>query len=134
MYGAQSEESTPVRIIVEAPGYVRLGSIAVSVLSVFIPLLALLFITIFGLWYVLRKLFVWKKKVQIEVDEAENKLTTELDEVITHLHTNVAELKESRKGKLTKAELMLIEQIEADLQDARQKIRKEITDIENVVQ
>jgi len=133
-YGATSEPSTAIRIIVETPGYVRIGSMMISALSVIVPLIALILVLIFGLWYLWHRLLGWRKRVLGEAYEAEDKLRIELDEVITNLNIKVGELKESRKGKLTKAETSLIEQMEEDIADAREKIKKEITDIENIVE
>jgi hypothetical protein len=50
------------------------------------------------------------------------------------MHARVKDLKESRKSKLTRAEAALIEQIEHDVVSAREKIKKEIIDIEHVVE
>jgi hypothetical protein len=133
-HGAMSEPSQTIRMIVEKPGYLAIGSFMVSLLSVLVPLIALLFILVFGTWYLYHRLRVWRKKVMRETTEAEDKLRTEIDGVLVNLHANVEALKESRKTKLTRAELTLIEGIENDLRSAQAKIKKEITDIEDVVQ
>lgn len=133
-YGAMSEPSHPVRIIVEEPGYIAIGSFVVRVLSVIIPLVALILLLVFGTWYLYHRLRVWRRRVMRETLEAEEKLRAEFNMIITNLHTNVAALKESRKTKITKAESVLIEGIERDLASAEAKIRKEITDIEHIVE
>ncbi len=133
-YGAMSEPSESIRIAVEEPGYMRIGSFMISVLSIVVPLLSLLLLMIFGCWYLWHRLVIWKRKLEKETTEAEDTLKIELDEVITNLNVKVAELKESRKGKLTRQETALIEQIELDLNDARAKVRKEIEDIEHITQ
>ncbi len=133
-YGAMSQPSQSVRMIVEEPGYIAIGSFVVSVLSVLVPLIALILLLIFGTWYLYHHLRSWRRRVMSETLEAEDKLRTEFDMIIANLHTNVEALKESRKTKLTKAELALIDDIERDLGTAQAKIRKEIADIEDVVQ
>lgn len=132
-YGAVSETSDTVRLIVEEPGYVRIGTFMVQVLSVIVPLIALVLLATFGVWFLWHKLRVWQKRVRTEAFEAEDKLKIELDEAVSNLNAKVGELRESRKGKLTKAELALIEQIEIELKDVREKVRKEIVDIEDIV-
>lgn len=133
-HGAVSEPSETIRIIAEEPGYVRVGNFMIRVLSVIVPLIALLLLTVFGAWYLWHRLALWRKRVSKEAVEAEERLKIELDEAVLNINTKIAELRESRKGKLTKAELALIEQIEIELKDVREKVRKEIVDIEDVVQ
>ncbi len=131
--GRQSEVSDEIRIIVETPGYVVFGMAIINVLSVIIPLVALVLLLIFGMWYVRHKLVLWRKKIMKETVEAENSLATEFNEIVEHLHKKIGLLKDSRKGKLTLEENQLISQIEGDLKKARGRIGKEIEDIEKIV-
>lgn len=132
-FGSVSEKSDPIKIIVEVPGYIAFGSIMINFLSVLIPIIALILVLIFGSWYLWHRLVLWKRTVRKETLEAEERLSLEFGEIVTNLHSSVAELKDSRKGKLTKAETALIDQIEEDLKDAQIKIGKEIEDIEHVL-
>ena len=132
-FGSVSEVSDEIKIIVDVPGYIVFGSMVVSVLSVVIPSIALILLMIFGTWYLWHKLVLWKKRVFKETKEAEEQLTREFDILVKNLNERVVELKESRKNKLTKAESGLIAQIEADLENARERIGKEIEDIEHVM-
>lgn len=133
-YGAQSDESDAIRIVVSEPGYMKIGSFVVRILSIIVPLIALLFMLVVGTWYSYHRFAVWRKKLRRESTEAEERLRIEFDEIITNMHAKVEELKTARKGKLTIAEQSLIEQLELDIADARIKIAKEIQDIENIVQ
>lgn len=132
-YGNVSEESDPIKIIVDAPGYIVVGSMIVNTLSVVVPAVTLLIALIFGTWYLWHRLVRWKRKVRKETIEAEERLTLEFDSIVTNLNESIIALKESRKNKLTKAEEALIERIEADVRTAREKISKEIEDIERVI-
>jgi hypothetical protein len=132
-FGSISELSDEVKIIVDVPGYIVIGSMVLSVLSVVVPSVALILVLIFGTWYLWHKLVLWKRKVFKETREAEEQLTREFDILVKNLNERVLELKESRKNKLTKAESDLITQIENDLANAREKIGKEISDIEDVM-
>lgn len=134
VHGAISTPSIPIRIIVETPGIVRIGTFLVSVLSVIIPLIALLVILTFGTWYLIHRLRIWKRRVMRETLEVEDALRRELDAIISNVHARVSDLKESRKGKLTRAEDALIQQIVTDVERARVKIKKEIKDIEDIVE
>jgi hypothetical protein len=133
-FGARSGVSDTIRIIVEEPGYIAIGTFLVSVLSIIIPLIALILVLAFGTWYLYHRLSLWRKKVMKETVEAEEKLKSEFALVFSRLQDYVDELKESRKTKLTRAELALIEGMEKDLKEAESKIKKEITDIEDAVQ
>jgi hypothetical protein len=134
VHGAVSAPSDSIRIIVETPGLLRIGSFLVSVLSVIVPLVALSVVLAFGTWYLIHRLRIWKRRVMRETLEAEDKLRSELDALIRNLHAGVSDLKESRKGKLTRAEEALIQQLEIDVESARVKIKKEIKDIEDIVE
>ena len=132
-FGQMSEPSDEVRIIVEKPGYIVIGSLVVSVLSILVPLVALLVFLVFGTWYLWHRLVRWRRRVRKEKHEAEDQLTPEFDAIVKNLNKKVGLLKTSRKGKLTKSEAELIEQIESDIRAARGRIAKEIEDIEDVV-
>jgi len=132
-HGKVSEWSDPIRIIVEVPGYIALGTKVISFFSILIPLLALVLLGIFGGWYTWFRFKRWRKKIRKETTEAEDSLTLEFNQIVVNLDTKVSELSKSRKGKLTKAEQALIEQIRLDLKEAQAKIRSEIEDIEEVI-
>lgn len=132
-YGRMSEPSDPIRIIVERPGYITLGSYVVSALSIIIPLIALVFLLAFGSWYLYHRLSLWVRRVRKEALEAEESLTVEFNAIVKNLNEKVAALKDSRKGKLTRAELDLIGQMEDDLKKARSRIAKEVGDIEDIL-
>ncbi|HEU4677541.1 MAG TPA: cohesin domain-containing protein [Candidatus Paceibacterota bacterium] len=132
-FGRMSERSDVVRLLVEKPGYIRLGSMVVNALSVIVPLLALLILLVFGTWYLWHRLANWAKRVRKETKEAEASLAAEFDRIVRNLDDKVTSLRASRKGKLTKAEAELIDQIEGDLKTARSRIGKEVGDIEDIV-
>jgi len=131
--GRMSEISDEIEIVVEIPGYLVVGTLMINVLSVIVPLIALLILAVVGMWYSWFRFRWWRSKVKREAAEIDTRLTLEFNEIVTNLNKKVLELKKSRKGKLTKAETALIEQIEEDLHDARTKIKSEIEDVENIV-
>jgi hypothetical protein len=133
-YGAQSERTHDIRMIVEDPGYIRVGSFMVTVLSVIVPLIALGVILIFGTSVLLMRLKRWRREVMKETLDAEEKLKIEFDALITSVHSKVVDIKEARKGKLTKAELSQFEEIETDLRQAQLRLKKELADIEHIVE
>jgi hypothetical protein len=132
-YGGESNRSEIVRIIVAEPGFVRIGTFVLSVLSVIIPLVSLVLLLAFGTWLLWHRLVSWRRRAMKETLEAEQKLRFEFDELICSLNERIESLRESRKGKLTKAESELVLSMEQDLRAAQTKIQKEITDIENLI-
>ena len=132
-YGRVSEASTPIRIIVEVPGYIAFGTALITVLSVIVPLIALILLLAFGSWFMWHRFVLWRRRVGKETHEAEEQLAREFHNLIASLNTHVDALKTSRKNKLTKAETELIEGMEEDLRTAQVRIAKEITDIEKTL-
>ncbi len=129
-YGAVSERSDIVKIAVQQPGYVRLGSIAISVLSIIIPLLALLILGVFGTWYLWMYFARFRKKVQVESTEALDILHREFTNLQATLREQESHLQSSRKTKkLTKAESEMIEVFDKALQQSQTAVEKEITDV-----
>lgn len=131
--GAQSERSEIHRMIVEEPGYVRLGGFVISFLSVVVPLVALLVLLVAGTWYMWHRFSVFRTRLRKEVREAEQSLVHEFADIVNALKKNVTKLKSARKGKLTKSETDLIDELQAEIKDAESKIKKEIKDIDKLV-
>lgn len=134
-YGAQSEVSDVVRIAVQQPGYVRVGSFVVSLLSVVIPLIALVMLLVFGIWFLFIKMRRLRTGVTRETDEALVMLSDEFEKLQNVLTTQASALSGARKtNKLTKAESVLIESMQSALVTAQKNVQKEITDVENIIE
>ncbi len=129
-FGAQSEVSDTIRIAVQQPGFLRVGSFIVSILSVLIPLIVLVLALVALLWYFMLSTRRFKRGVRVETAEALEILRREFTELQTTLGYHERILLESRKTKqLTKAEAAMIEAVGAALQSSQQKVEKEIKDI-----
>lgn len=133
-YGAQSEASDPIRIAVEEPGYLRLGSLVVSALSILVPLIALLILAVLGVWFMLARLRHLRKGIFKEAKEADSVLIAQFEKIEQELRSQQQTLKTSRKtGKLTKAEETLFAALSQTITDARKRVEKEILDVEDLV-
>ncbi len=133
-YGAQSEVSQPARFIVEQPGFIKIGSFLVSVLSVIVPLIVLTGFMIFAALFMYRRLRTVRVGVAREAGEAIDILEREFAAVRSTLAAQADALKHGRKtNKLTKAESELVAELEHALEVARTKIVKEIADVEDIV-
>ena len=132
--GAQSEPSDVIRMVVEEPGYVRIGSFAVSLLSILIPLLALAGLLLFTTMFIINRTRNLKRGVARESKEAEHILVREFRELRTLLEAEREVLASSRKGgKLTKSEEELIEEFGHALTESERRVRKEIEDVTDIV-
>lgn len=129
-FGAQSELSEPVRIAVQQPGFIRIGSLLVSVLSVLIPLLVLIGVMLFGLWYFVVYIRRFRREVRVESIEALQILRREFADLQTTLMQQSRVMAESRRTKkLTKAEESMVELFGVSLRNSQQKVEREIVDI-----
>ncbi len=133
-YGAKSEPSDAIRLAVQDPGYIRVGSIIVSFLSVLLPLVGLLLLFVLLVWYFVHKLKRIRKVVTKETNEALGILSSEFAAMRETLSENESALAKSRKTKkLTKAEAELVTQMKQTLDKSEEKIKKEIDDVDDVV-
>lgn len=128
--GAKSGPSEQVSILVQPGSFLRIGSIAISYLSIIIPLLALLILLILLLLYSLRRVMDFRRRVRREVTEAEAALVLAFsnlrDEVKEHLQ-HIEEAKNKRD--LTLEEARLAKSLGDKLQEAEKGIGKELKDI-----
>ncbi len=133
-YGAQSEMSDPVRVAVQAPGYLRVGSFLVNVLSVLVPLIALSGLLLVTFVYTVRRTRRMRRGVAREAHEVVTVLEREFGSLATLIAQSSQSLQASRKtGKLTKAEDEFFTELTAALTTAQATIVKEVTDVEDIV-
>lgn len=133
-FGAMSDMSEKIRIAVQQPGYLQIGSVLISVLSVIVPLIAMSALLIIGLWALFLYLRRFRRKVSLESKEAFDILVKEFAFLDKELSLNQAALTESKKTKkLTKAENDLFINLSEALKQAQNRVEKEIKDVENLV-
>jgi hypothetical protein len=134
-YGAQSAPSDAIRIAVQQPGYLQIGSMLVSALSVLIPLIALSVLLILGVWFLIFRIRRFRKGVTKEAKEALSMLTSEFAQLRKEITTQKTLMESSRKtNKLTKAEAELFEVLTQALRTSEKRVEKEITDVEDLVE
>jgi Cohesin domain/Bacterial Ig-like domain len=133
-YGAQSEVSDPIRIAVQQPGYLKVGSFIVSILSIIIPLLAMTVLLVGFAWFMVIYYRRFKNKVTTESGEVVLVLTQEFDSLRANLLSKKDALASSRKtGKLTKLEEITFAEMEEAITVARKRITKEVDDVEQAL-
>lgn len=129
-HGALSDKSDIVRIAVQQPGYLRIGSMLISVLSIVIPLLVLVAALFIGFLYLLRYARSFKTEVRTESAEALSILGQEFSTLRAIVRQQATLMQEARKNnKLTKTEAAMIDAIDVALQSSQAKVAKEIKDV-----
>lgn len=132
--GAQSDESDAVRFVVYEPGYVVVGTVAIRILSLLVPIISLILMLVFGTWFLWHRLSVWQKNVLGETKDAEQKLQKEFTSLVLQVRETLGTIKSERKGKITARESLLFSQIEDNLHQTEKRLKKELTDIETIVE
>jgi len=132
--GARSLPAEKLTIAVKRPTFLQLGSRAVSLLAVVVPLLALVILLLFLVWYGWHKFSVFRKKLKKEVREAGSALHQAFGLLKEDIREQVKMLEKTRtKRELTDEEEEVIKRLKKDLDDAEKFVRKEIEDIEKEV-
>lgn len=131
--GVESLRSDAVRIAVQESGIKRVGGTIVSILSVAIPLIALVVLLVLMLTHAYYRSRTMRERLRKEVIEAESSLASEFESIINDLHVHVEELKSGKAGKTTKAEAAILNSVANEIKTARGKVAKEIQDIERVL-
>lgn len=131
--GMQSELSDPIVMIVDEPGYVTFGNALIRILSILVPLVALVLLLGFGTWYMWHRFSLWRRKLRKETQEVEQVLKTEFAHIIQIIDTRVTALKQEKKGKSSRDELQLYTEIEEEIKRARVHLSKELEDIEKII-
>ena len=133
IHGAESLPSDKIRILVEEPGYVKAGATAVGILSVAVPLVALIVLLGLILLFGWSRARLMRMRLRKEITEAEKSLAKEFSEIINGLDGRIEELKADKQGKMTKSEISMLSTIAKEIVVAKNRVEKEIEDIEHLV-
>ncbi|MFH0712340.1 MAG: hypothetical protein V2A55_00555 [Candidatus Jorgensenbacteria bacterium] len=132
--GAKSLLSEKITIVVAKSAIFRVGGWAIDFLAVVVPLVALVFILLFLIWYGWHKLVTFRKRVKKEAREAEQALHKALNLLKEDIREQIKMLEKIKtKRQLTEEEEKIIKRLKKDLDDAERFVKKEIEDIEKVV-
>jgi hypothetical protein len=133
--GAQSAASEPVRLAVTQPGYLSLGQWALNVMSLVVPLIALLILTILLVLYGVARIRRVGVVVRRETKDALAALEHQFTALRETLAADVASLAHTRKtNQLTKAEQELVDNLTERLDDAYATLKREIAEVDDIVE
>ncbi|MFN3692825.1 MAG: Ig-like domain-containing protein [Candidatus Paceibacteria bacterium] len=129
-FGAQSSVSDPIQFVVQPMGLLRIGSFLIDVLSVIIPLVALLALTVLLCLYFLARYRRFRILLNRESSEVGVALHSQFLAIEALLRNHEADIVRSRKsGKLTTTEEALITDVRDVLKSAERIVQKEVSDV-----
>ena len=129
--GATSENSEKVTVLVRAPAFIRIGSAITNILSVIIPLIALIALLVFMTLFIRHRYALFKAKIRKEALEAEETLHTAIITLRNDIAHNLKLLQSAQSAReLTEEERGMAHRLKESLDHAERVIRKEIRDIE----
>ena len=132
--GAKSLPSEKIIIVIKRPVFFQIGSWAISLLAVIVPLVALVILLLFIIWYGWYKLSIFKKRLRKEVREAEASLHKAFDLLKDDILEQSKMLEKARnKRKLTEEEEKIAKQLKKHLDNSEKLVQKEIEDIEEEI-
>ena len=132
--GAQSNPSEKVTTIIQQQAFLKLGSLAITLLAVIVPLIALIFGLIFLIWFGWNKFSQFKRRLRKEIREAEEALHKSTDILKKDLGEQIRLLEYAKdRRKLTQEEERIIRQLRKNLDDVEKFVEKEIRDIKREV-
>jgi hypothetical protein len=132
--GASSDFTERITIVVQQPSWWRVGMAMTNVLSVAIPLIALIFLLIIMMLLGRRKVAIIRKRVRKETSEADEVLHKEFSVLKIKLRGYLTMYDRiSKRRKLTKEEETIVRRFRKDLDEAEKRVGKEISDIQKQV-
>ncbi len=132
--GAKSMPSEQMSILVRQSEFWRIGSMAISILAIVIPLIALVFLLVFMLLFITRKLKSIKIRVNEEAREAEQVLHKEFNVLRREVRKQIRLVEKISIGRgLTSEEEKNMLKLKKELNAAEKRVEKEIRDIQKQV-
>jgi len=131
MRGARSKPTEKTTIVVEQPAILKIGTRAVTMLAVVVPLVALIILLLALIWYGWHKFSSFRKRIRKETKEAEQALHQAFNALKEETEERVAEL--DSKPDLSEREEKVCNSLKKALKISEKFIGKEIEDIEKEI-
>jgi hypothetical protein len=130
--GSQSAVSDPIRLAVQESSMKRFGMSLITILSIVVPLVALVLLLVIVTLYGINHTRRIRRRIRKEVTEAEESLAHEMGVVLAELRARIDELKDGKQGKMSRAEVSLLNSVVREIETATNRVGKELEDIERV--
>lgn len=132
-FGAESPSSIKRSVTVTQPSIILFGSVAVSYLSVVVPLLALIVLLVLIVWLVFVYVKSYRRRVQRETREAFTTARKEFEQLRQELVQQIGMLERANQSReLTREEMRIFTDLSKRLDYIERHIAEEIDDIERV--
>ena len=132
--GARSKPTEKETIVVKQIAILKIGARAVTILTIVIPLVALIILLIAVVWYGLHKFYIFKSRIRKEAREAERTLHKEFSLLKRNIRSQIRLLEKTKsKRELTKEENKAVKDLKDSLDNVEGIVGKEIKDIEKEV-
>lgn len=129
--GARSKPTDKVTIVVEQPAILKIGSRAVTILAVVVPLVALIILLLALIWYGWHKFLSFRKRIRKETKETKKAVHQAFKALKEETEEQVAKL--DGKSDLSEREKKICNNLKKALKISEEFIGKEIKDIEKEV-
>lgn len=126
--GAQSVLSEPIIINITRPVILKIGEQAITVLAVLVPLIALIIILIGIIWWIYRKIILFKKRIRKETKDVSESLQQAFAIIRNAMEKQIEKM--DNKPGLSVKEKKLNNSLKKVIQVAEEFVIKEIDDIE----
>ena len=131
--GGQSDKSEIAKITVKEGFWWMFGSTAITVLSMLVPITALVILLATLLWYARRRYLVLRRRVRAEALEAGQSLRKAFKLLREDIEESIDTIRKAgAERKLTKEEATLFRRLRKAYDDSERFIGKEIRDIEEL--
>lgn len=131
--GATSPTSIKRSIEVKQPYIMLFGSIAVTYLSIIVPLIGLIVLLGLVLWLIYTWIRGYRGRVRVETNEAFHTTRKEFDRLREELINQIGMLEKANQSReLTREEMRIFTELSKRLDKIEQHIEQEIEDIESV--
>lgn len=131
--GTQSTVSDPIRLAVQESSFTRIGMSLIAILSIIVPLIALIVFLVIVALYGYHHTRRVSRRLRKEVTEAEETLAHEMGVVLAELRARVDELKDGKQGKMSRAEVSLLNAVAREIETATNRVGKELEDVARIV-
>jgi len=132
-FGAESPSSIKRSVLVTQPSIMLFGSVAVSYLSIIVPLFALILLLGLVLWLAFVYVKSYRRRVRRETREAFAVARTEFEQLRAELIKQIGMLERANQSReLTREEMRIFTDLSKRLDYIERHIAEEIDDIERV--
>jgi len=132
IYGAKSEPSEKITVLVNPPAFLRIGKLAIDYLTTIITLLVFILLIVLGTFWILQRIKNRKRKLRKEANDTEKALYQAFKVLKKEIEEQVAKL--DGKPGLSEREKKVCDDLKEALRISEKFVGKKIKDIKKELQ